>query len=125
MLHCNICTLLSQLNKSLVAPGCLGALHHYSSFYLESPHQCCMRCYLHPSHLCLPPQVLSAPTLSSLSSEAAGHLSLHHPRHHCCPLCRPLFLPCCPTSSSGSQGCFVPDCWRIRIPHYPVNCTFI
>lgn len=58
-----------------------------------------MRCYLHPSHLCFPPRVLSAPSLSSLSSGAAGHLRSTIQATAACPLCRLLILPCCPTSS--------------------------
>lgn len=74
--------------------------------YLQSPHKCCMKCYLHPSHLCLPPLVLSAPSLSSLPSRAAGHVG--PPSSPPLPLLSslycPFIFPCCPTSSQRGHG---------------------
>lgn len=120
ILHCNSCTLVSHVNKSLVAPGCLRSLHHHSSstFSLLINVSWGVICILlisafHPDFI-HPVSFISIlqggwTTWSTIHTTAAVRSAP--------PL--PYFIP------AGSQGSFVPDCWRMRIPHYPVNCTFI
>lgn len=115
-------------STSLVAPGCLCSLHHCSSFTFG------LLINVAWSVICIPlisafhPRFLSAPSLSSLSSGAAGHLgppSAPPLSLLCSPLCVHLLLLLSYFFPEGSLACFVPDCRRIRIPHHPVNCTFI
>lgn len=97
---------------------------------LPSPPVSSSMLHLGFSHLCLPPHFLHAAPAPSSSSGASGHLIPNpNPSAAAAPV---VLLPLCssssacpPSSAGGVTGCFVLDCWKIRIPHHPVNCTFI
>ncbi len=92
-LHGNICTLVSLLNKSLVAAGCLQP-QPLLSFYLQSPHQCCMRSICIPLISAFHPR-FHLPCLFHLHPPGQPDSLVHRPHHHC---------PCCPLCSQTSPS---------------------
>lgn len=135
VLHRHSCSPVSLLSKSLVAAGCLCSLSSIPFLYLLSPHLCCMRVLSASlsSLLSTPGSVCSGAFISLPPSGGKLDISstIHTTSTAAAAASRVLADPssslsCCPSSAPGGpRTCSVPDCWKIRIPHYPVNCTFI